>query len=449
MRSPFVAFAVLLSLLTSPLSALDLDVNDDDSIRSAASTVAYGLVKYYSGNVTNTPETIGVLPKPHYWWQSGAMWGLLLDYYHYTGDSAYHSITTQAILSQLGPEYDFMVPMYFLSEGNDDQAFWGFAAMSAAERNDTQPPIGNYTWVQLVENLWNTQARRWDMETCGGGLKWQIFSYNKGYTYKNTVSNAAFFQISARLARFTGNQTYVEWAHKAYDWISSSGLLDSGYQLLDGAEDTTNCTKINGIIWTYNNAIFLYGSAVMYNYTNGSSLWAERTQGLLDASENFFSPFQNSTNIMYEPACETVGTCNTDQFSFKGYLSRFMWKTTVLAPFTQNSISALLTASSQAAARSCSGGTDGVTCGTRWYVDGWDGKYGVGQQMSALETIQGLLISKSVPPLRSEDLKVVAISSSSTPSATPLATKTEIASPTASKKSGASSRSISRDSQDF
>lgn len=109
------------------------------------------MVKYYTGNVTNTPETIAVLPKPYYWWQAGAMWGLLLDYYHYTGDSTYNNITTQALLSQVGPEYDYMVPLYALSEGNDDQAFWGFATMSAAEKDFPQPTIGNYTWVQLTE----------------------------------------------------------------------------------------------------------------------------------------------------------------------------------------------------------------------------------------------------------------------------------------------------------
>lgn len=206
-----------------------------------------------------------------------------------------------------------------------------------------------------MASLWNTQVRRWDTSSCNGGLKWQIFDFNKGYNYKNSVSNGAFFQLSARLARFTGNQTYVDWANKVYNWTSDLGLIDPDYHIFDGSDDTLNCTQFDKIIWTYNTAIFMYGSAVLYNYTNGSSLWAERTQGFLNASMNFFSPYKNSTNIMYEPACETVNTCNTDQFSFKGYLSRFMWATTLLAPFTFNTITTLLTTSSQAAAKSCSG----------------------------------------------------------------------------------------------
>lgn len=369
------------------------------------------------------------------------MWGLLLDYYHYTGDDTYNNITTQALLSQVGPEYDYMVPLYFKSEGNDDQAFWGFATMSAAEKDYPQPTIGNYSWVQLTENLWNTQVRRWDTTSCGGGLKWQIFTYNNGYDYKNSISNGAFFQLSARLARFTGNQTYLDWANKAYNWTRDVGLIDDEYHVLDGTDDTKNCSDQNGLVWTYNTATFMYGSAILYNYTNGSTMWAERTRGFLSASANFFTPYDNSTNIMFEPACETVNRCNTDQFSFKGYLSRFMWATTLVAPFTTNAVATLLATSAQAAAKSCSGGTDGVTCGSAWYVNGWDGKYGVGQQMSALETIQGLLASKSAPPMFSDQVHVKQPGTSET-TAAPIPTKTEGPLPTNAPPHKSAARSI-------
>jgi len=59
----------------------------------------------------------------------------------------------------------------------------------------------------------------------------------------------------------------------------------------------------------------------------------------------------------------------------------------------------LLQASAQAAAQSCSGGTDGVTCGTKWYTAGWDNTYGVGQQMNALEIFQAQLIDTVRGPL--------------------------------------------------
>jgi mannan endo-1,6-alpha-mannosidase len=275
-------------------------------------------MSYYTGNVTNTPDTIAVLPAPHYWWEAGAMWGLMLDYYHFTGDSSYNNVTIEALLSQVGPEYDYMVPSHVKDEANDDQAFWGFATMSAAEKGFPEPTVGNYTWLGLTENLWNTQVRRWDTTSCGGGLKWQIFTFNNGYNYKNSVSNGAFFQISARLARFTGNQTYLDWANKSFEWSQNVGLIGPSYHVFDGTDDTLNCSELSHIEWSYNMGIHLYGAAVLYNLTNGSAIWIERTEGLLNTSAIFFSPYDNATDVMYEAPCEPIETCNMDQLSFSG-----------------------------------------------------------------------------------------------------------------------------------
>ena len=95
---------------------------------------------------------------------------------------------------------------------------------------------------------------------------------------------------------------------------------------------------------------------------------------------------------MYEPSCEPQGNCNADQFSFKAYLSRWLAKSSIVAPYITSSVRTLLARSAQAAAQACSSGTDGTACGQKWYVGGYDGSYGVGQQLSALETVQALLL---------------------------------------------------------
>ena len=348
-------------------------------------------MKYYTGNVTKTPDTIGVLPRPYYWWEAGAMWGAMIDYWSATGDSSYNDVTYEALVSQVSPTYDFMVPLRFGEMGNDDQAFWGFATMTAAEYDWQTPPSPVPSWLQLTINLWNTQARRWDLESCNGGLKWQVFSANNGYNYKNSVSNMAFFQLSARLARHTGNSTYLEWAEKSWDWSARIGLVNSRYEVFDGSDDLLNCTEIDHTRYSYTAGIAMYGAAVLYNYTNGSNIWQDRVSGLLAASAAFFSPAENATNVMTESACESVSTCNNDMLSFKAYLGRFMWATMKLAPFTAEAIYTLLSTSAAAAAEGCSGGATGEQCGSKWYVGGSDGMFGPGQQLGALEVIQGLL----------------------------------------------------------
>jgi len=59
-----------------------------------------------------------------------------------------------------------------------------------------------------------------------------------------------------------------------------------------------------------------------------------------------------------------------------------------------------LQTSAQAAAAQCSGGDDGNQCGLRWTNGAtWDGSFGVGEQMSALEVIQSNLITKVAGPV--------------------------------------------------
>jgi mannan endo-1,6-alpha-mannosidase len=383
----------MLTALLLPLThALNVDTTSPSSIRSASAALAYNLMSYYQTNASGTPpQNVGTLPQPLYWWQAGAMWGGLVDYWAYTNDSSYNPTITQALQAQVGPDNNYMPPAYFSSLGNDDQAFWALAVLSAVESGFPDPPAGAPQWLAIAEAVFNTQWPRWGTSTCGGGLKWQIFESNAGYYYKNTVSNGAFFQIAARLARYTGNATYVEWAERAWDWMETIGLFDAEYNVFDGTDEKINCTELNHIAWTYNAGILLQGTATMYNYTNGSAVWQSRTSGLLRSTIRNFYSLPNATNIVFEAACEPPNTCNNDQYSFKAYASRFLAKTSILAPYTLPAIRTLLQTSSAAIAEACSAGQDNATCGQKWYVGGFDGNAGIGQQMSALEGVQGLM----------------------------------------------------------
>ena len=218
---------------------------------------------YYTGN--DTGGTPGNLPSPYYWWEAGAMFMTLVNYWYYTGDATYNNETAQALLWQAGTSYDFMPTNQTLDEGNDDQGFWGMAAMTAAEVNFQNPPDGTPGWVAMAQAVFNLMASRWDNTTCAGGLRWQIFTWNAGYTYKNSIANGCFFNIAARLARYTGNQTYADWATKIWDWETAIGLIGPTYSVYDGTSDTSNCTDIDKIQFTYNQGVYLFGAAVMYN----------------------------------------------------------------------------------------------------------------------------------------------------------------------------------------
>ena len=102
---------------------------------------------------------------------------------------------------------------------------------------------------------------------------------------------------------------------------------------------------------------------------------------------------------MVEIACEPTQNCNTDQLSFKAYLSRWMAASIKVAPFVEDLVSTYLRTSAKAAATACSASGNGADCGTKWNAGVNDGETGVGQQMSALEVVQGLLIDYVAGPV--------------------------------------------------
>lgn len=231
-------------------------------------------MKYYNANVTGVGIP-GNLPDPYYWWEAGALMMSMVDYWYYTGDSTYNSQIIEGILHQTGPNRDFMTPNQTKTEGNDDQAFWAFAAMDAAELGFPDPPPDKPQWLALVQAVLNLQTTRWDTTTCGGGLRWQIFPFNAGYHYKNTISNGCYFSMAARLARYTGNDTYQDFAHLAWNWTTSVGLLDSNSYVFDGCDALLNCTSVNHLQFSYLVGVYLHGAANMWNVVSAFPLFAD------------------------------------------------------------------------------------------------------------------------------------------------------------------------------
>lgn len=198
------------------------------------------------------------------------MFGALVEYWYYTGDATYNEITTQALLHQTGPENNYMPPNQTRTLGNDDQTFWAFAAMSAAEVKFPNPPPDKPQWLALAQAVFHSQIPRWDNASCGGGLKWQVFPFNNGFTYKNTVSNGCFFNLAARLAVYTGRRNYAEWAERIWDWTVAVGLVDAEFHFRDGTDERSNCTVFNTLQWTYNAGLYLLGAAHMYQFVCSS-----------------------------------------------------------------------------------------------------------------------------------------------------------------------------------
>ncbi|KAK2603496.1 mannan endo-1 [Conoideocrella luteorostrata] len=337
------------------------------------------------------------------------MFGTLIDYWHLTGDSSYNDATMQAMVHQAGTTKDFMPKNQTRTEGNDDQGFWAMAAMTAAENKFPDPPKEDAQWLAVAQAVFNQYVLRWDAADCKGGMRWQIFQFNNGWNYKNSISNGCFFNVASRLHRYTGNTTYGEWATKVFEWHQTINLITPDYGVHDGITidlDGT-CSRIDKLEWSYNAGIFLHGAAAMYNATRETK-WKNAVDGILKhTTEKFFR-----NGVVFEQFCEEGKVCNNDQQSFKGYLLRWLAATTQLVPETFNTIKPLLEKSGTAAASVCIGSADpikykgpqGSACGYSWLAPGkFDGFVAVGAMMNALDAIMYNLVAKAAPPVTAKE----------------------------------------------
>jgi len=237
-----------------------------ESIKSVAKTLAGGIVEAYKETLAED-RVPGLFSEPYYWWEAGTVFNGLIEYSHLTGDTQYNALISQALQHQLGDYNAFMPPNQTKTLGNDDQSSWGLAAMNAAEVGFPKP--NGTEWVDIAANVFNTQAVRYDIEekagTCGGGLRWQIFTFNAGYSYKNAASNGNFFLLAARLAKFTGNATYSQYADKVYKWSKAAKLVTDDYRVYDGTDANTNCSSTQKLLWTATHGAYTEGAALMYN----------------------------------------------------------------------------------------------------------------------------------------------------------------------------------------
>jgi mannan endo-1,6-alpha-mannosidase len=82
------------------------------------------------------------------------------------------------------------------------------------------------------------------------------------------IANGCFFNMGARLARYTKNDTYLDWTKRTWDWLVDVKYIDDQSNVFDGGYIEDNCTKINKQQFSYNAGVILQGAAFMWNYVS-------------------------------------------------------------------------------------------------------------------------------------------------------------------------------------
>ncbi|KAH9824541.1 putative glycosyl hydrolase [Teratosphaeria destructans] len=384
-------YFVLAVYAAVPVSGLALNVRTKDATISAAGTLAGNLMKYYDDGGSD-----GVIPlDKSNWWESATAWNGLIQHWYYTGDSQYNDEIAAGICAQAGITKNFSGPNTL---GNDDQLWWALTAMTAAEYN-LSSCTSETPWLNYAQTVYNDVASRWDTQTCNGGLRWQISPYANGYDYKASIANGLLFQLAARLARYTGNNAYSDQAASIWNWTRAVGFIhETSYAVYDGATPSQDCTSLTTDQWSYNVGVYLYGVAVMLNYTQDDATWSSHLNGLVTAA---IAGFTDSNGTLQESGCEPSDSCDLDQLSFKAYLARWLALSAALVPATARQITPILQSSVQGALASVNAGPGNGVSGFKWTTGTYDDNAGVGQQLAALEIVGAqLAVSKALPVAR-------------------------------------------------
>ncbi|RBR20887.1 uncharacterized protein FIESC28_05039 [Fusarium coffeatum] len=414
--------AGLALLLAQSATVQSMDLDSREGILDASKALAGDLIEFYKGNKTG--ETPGLLDPGsklgdgYYWYQSGAFMSAYVDYWQLTGDDTYNDLVREGLEWQVGKDKDFMPTNQSTSMGNDDQAIWAMAAMSAAEYGFPAPTDKKTQWYDVAKNAWDMMRERWDIEdngVCYGGLRWQIFQFNTGYDYKSTLSNTLFLNLGARIDRFAESAAVADYVTMAYSWLEMRELIDDKTSAVyDGTHTTDNCTTINKVQWSANAASLSMGLAYVYNKTGNSgepSMWKDAVEEIATMT---LKTFFTKEGKFKEVAC-SKDTCPPDILTYKALTHRWLAVTAQLAPFLSGKIMPVLRKSAKSL-----------------QAEG-NGKDALEQKLANFAVVSNLLIADGTAPMKQKDAKTKTeedssdATSSATDSATGSATSTSAA----------------------
>lgn len=252
-------FYLLLCLATAGLVACSDNTvspgdNGDQEPRGmnwsdAADSSSYALIQNYwnssenyfnYGNRGNTDF--------HYWPQAHAL-DVMLDAYLRTNDPLFEEhihLWFEGV--PVKNDHTFLNP--FL-----DDMEWNALAMLRAYQILEDPKFR-----EAADLLWTDILTGWT-DTAGGGIMWARHTPQ----FKAATSNAPASILGSRLYQLTGEEEYLEWAERIYEWQRSTVVNTTSGAVYDGVTVEGGQEVVNtDWIFTYNQGTFIGSALELY-----------------------------------------------------------------------------------------------------------------------------------------------------------------------------------------
>lgn len=181
----------------------------------------------------------------NYWWMAHGL-DVFVDGYARTGKAAYKNRMNQLDQGIMAYGNNSYWNTFY-----DDMEWMGLACLRAYEAT------GENRYKTRAIELWDWIKGGWS-DVSYGGIAWAAGSPNS----KNACSNGPAMILAARLYNVTGNEEYLNWAKKIYNWMN--------YYIVDATTgyvwDAYNNFNVSNV-YTYNIGTWMGGCLELYLIT--------------------------------------------------------------------------------------------------------------------------------------------------------------------------------------
>lgn len=160
---------------------------------------------------------------------------------------------------------------------------------------------GDQRYLETVEALWEDIEGGWNEAYAGGGVAW-----HKSMPYsKNACSNGPASLLAIRLHNETGNEHYLEWAVRIYDWQKNTLYERATGAVYDNIDGRTQA--ISTVALTYNQGLFMATAIELFRLT-GDRVYLNDAQKIanytitkcIDASNNILRNEGTGDNALFK-----------------------------------------------------------------------------------------------------------------------------------------------------
>eukprot|EP01060_Flectonema_neradi_P033817 TRINITY_DN5773_c0_g1_i1.p1 TRINITY_DN5773_c0_g1~~TRINITY_DN5773_c0_g1_i1.p1 ORF type:complete len:389 (+),score=73.68 TRINITY_DN5773_c0_g1_i1:119-1168(+) len=236
------------------------------------------------------------------WWHESNIIETTVNY----GDITGNTTTCLEMVSNTFDKTKTNFELKVRTAGYDDIGWSGLAWVQAYTISNKSNP----GYLNRSIAAFNEMSTVWD-DHCGGGLWW-----DRKKSYKNAITNELFLTLAMRLHSATGDDTYLNWGTRTWNWFYNSAMPSSNNLIRDGLQN--DCTS-TGEYYTYNQGVLLHGLSALYSVTKNETI----SKFALSTIGSVIANMTDENGILQEPA-DSSGDPGPDGLQFKGIFTRYL-----------------------------------------------------------------------------------------------------------------------------